>query len=148
MDALVNLMVNSFAPALWGLERDYTLRNVVLGSAIIGASSGAFGSFATRRRPRLLGGALAQAASLGDGLVKLMVNSFEPAVWGLEMDYTLRNVVRGSAIIGAIGGAVGSFATLRRQSLLGDALAHAALPGVCLAYLLTGAKTSLGLMVG
>ena len=68
-----------------------------------------------------------------------------PALLGLEWDYTLRNVVLGSAIIGAVGGVFGTFATLRRQSLLGDALAHAALPGVCLAYLLTGAKTSLAL---
>ena len=71
-----------------------------------------------------------------------------PALLGLEWDYTLRNVVLGSAIIGAVGGVFGTFATLRRQSLLGDALAHAALPGVCLAYLLTGAKTSLALLLG
>ena len=70
------------------------------------------------------------------------------AILDLEWDYTLRNVVLGSAVLGAVGGVFGSFATLRRQSLLGDALAHAALPGVCLAFLVTGAKGSLALMVG
>jgi manganese/zinc/iron transport system permease protein len=70
------------------------------------------------------------------------------AVLGFEWDYTLRNVVFGSAILGAVGGVFGCFATLRRQSLLGDALAHAALPGVCLAFILTGAKSSLALMTG
>ena len=70
------------------------------------------------------------------------------AVLGFEWDYTLRNVVFGSAILGVVGGVFGCFATLRRQSLLGDALAHAALPGVCLAFMLTGAKSALALMVG
>jgi manganese/zinc/iron transport system permease protein len=52
------------------------------------------------------------------------------------------------AIIGATSGALGCFAVLRRQSLLGDTLAHAALPGVCLAYLLTETKTPLVLLMG
>ncbi len=71
-----------------------------------------------------------------------------PAYLGLEWDYTLRNVVLGSAVLGVVGGVFGCFATLRRQSLLGDALAHAALPGVCLAFILTGAKSALPLMIG
>src|SRR5688572_15324146 len=37
---------------------------------------------------------------------------------------------------------------LRRQGLLGDTLAHAALPGICLAFLLTGAKTQIVLLLG
>lgn len=43
---------------------------------------------------------------------------------------------------------LGSFALLRRQSLLGDALSHAALPGICLAFMLTGARTPLVLLIG
>ena len=66
----------------------------------------------------------------------------------LITDYTLRNVALGSAILGLVGGVLGSFAVLRRQSLLGDALSHAALPGICLVYLLTGVKTPLVLLVG
>ena len=42
-------------------------------------------------------------------------------------DYTLRLVALGSAVLGATSGALGSFAYLRRQSLLGDAVSHAAL---------------------
>lgn len=67
---------------------------------------------------------------------------------GISFDYTLRNVIFGSAVLGAVGGAIGCFAVLRRQSLLGDALAHAALPGICVAFLLTGTKGSLALLVG
>jgi manganese/zinc/iron transport system permease protein len=65
-----------------------------------------------------------------------------------ELGYTLRTVLLGAAILGAVGGVLGSFATLRRQSLVGDALAHAALPGVCLAFLWTGLREPLPLMVG
>lgn len=66
----------------------------------------------------------------------------------LLFDYTLRTIALGAAVLGASSGVLGSFAVLRRQSLLGDALAHAALPGVCLAYMVTGAKAPLVLMVG
>lgn len=61
---------------------------------------------------------------------------------------TVRVVGTGSAILGAVSGALGCFALLRRQSLVGDAVSHAALPGIALAFLLTGTKTSLGLLVG
>jgi manganese/zinc/iron transport system permease protein len=63
-------------------------------------------------------------------------------------DYTLRNVALGSALLGVVGGILGTFAVLRRQGLLGDALAHAALPGICLAYMLSGSKAPLVLMIG
>lgn len=63
-------------------------------------------------------------------------------------DYTLRNVALGSALLGIVGGVLGSFAILRRQGLLGDALAHTALPGICLAFMLTGLRTPLVLMAG
>ena len=69
-------------------------------------------------------------------------------LYDLVFDYTLRNVALGSALLGIVSGVLGSFAVLRRQGLLGDALAHAALPGVCLAFLLTGSKSSLVLLAG
>ena len=49
-------------------------------------------------------------------------------------DYTLRTVALGSAALGITSGALGTFAVLRRQSLLGDAISHAALPGVAIAF--------------
>ena len=63
-------------------------------------------------------------------------------------DYTLRTVALGSAALGLTSGALGTFAVLRRQSLLGDAISHAALPGVALAFLLTGSKAPLVLVAG
>ena len=63
-------------------------------------------------------------------------------------DYTLRLVALGSAVLGATSGVLGSFAYLRRQSLLGDAVSHAALPGIALTFLLTGTKVPLLIMIG
>ena len=63
-------------------------------------------------------------------------------------DYTLRVVALGSAILGSVSGALGSLAVLRKQSLLGDAISHAALPGIVLAFLLTGSKATLVLVLG
>ena len=69
-------------------------------------------------------------------------------LYDLFFDYTIRTVALGSAILGIVSGALGAFAVLRRQSLLGDAVSHAALPGIALAFLVTGSKAALGLMGG
>ncbi|HEY4307923.1 MAG TPA: iron chelate uptake ABC transporter family permease subunit [Pirellulales bacterium] len=47
-------------------------------------------------------------------------------------------VMLGTSLLGAIAAIVGSFAVLRRRALVGDLLAHAALPGLCAAFLLIG----------
>ena len=60
----------------------------------------------------------------------------------------VRVVVLGAAMLGALAGMLGAFAVLRRQSLLGDALAHAALPGVCLGFLIAGARDLGSIMAG
>jgi manganese/zinc/iron transport system permease protein len=57
-------------------------------------------------------------------------------------------VMIGTALLGAMSGVIGSFAVLRGRALVGDMLAHAALPGVCLAFLLTGQRHLLGLSIG
>lgn len=62
--------------------------------------------------------------------------------------YTLIIVAAGAALLGAVSGALGTYAVLRRQSLLGDAISHAALPGIALAFMLTGSKTPLILVLG
>lgn len=63
-------------------------------------------------------------------------------------DYTFRVVAVGAAALGVVAGALGCFAVLRRQSLLGDAIAHAALPGIALAFLLTGSRATPVLVLG
>jgi manganese/zinc/iron transport system permease protein len=66
----------------------------------------------------------------------------------LLFDYTVRTVAIGAAVLGITAGALGCFAMLRRQSLLGDAIAHASLAGVTGAYLLTQSKSPLALLTG
>jgi manganese/zinc/iron transport system permease protein len=66
----------------------------------------------------------------------------------LFTDYTLRTVALGAMVLGLVSGTLSAFAVLRKQSLLGDAMSHAALPGVVLAFILTGSRTPLALMTG
>ncbi len=66
----------------------------------------------------------------------------------LFSDYTLRSIALGAAALGTVSGILGCFAVLRRQALLGDAMSHAALPGIVLAFMLTGSRAPLVLALG
>lgn len=68
-------------------------------------------------------------------------------LFDVEYDYTLRVVSLGGATLGVVSGVLGCFATLRKQSLMGDALSHAALPGVAIAFLVAGRELT-WLLVG
>ena len=74
--------------------------------------------------------------------------NFAELLNNLFFDYTLRTIAMGAATLGIVSGALGTYAVLRRQSLLGDAISHAALPGIALAFLLTGSKAPLVLILG
>ncbi|AXY25131.1 zinc ABC transporter permease [Suicoccus acidiformans] len=50
-------------------------------------------------------------------------------------DHTFQTVALGTGALGLLSGVLGVFLTLRRQSLLGDALGHAALPGIVLVFI-------------
>ena len=50
----------------------------------------------------------------------------------------LRVPALGAGLLGLVAGSVGAFAVLRRRSLQGDVVSHAALPGVVAAFLLGG----------
>lgn len=63
-------------------------------------------------------------------------------------DYTLQIVSLGSALLGIISGVLGSFAVIRKESLLGDAVSHAALPGIAIAFLITQTKRTEVLLIG
>ena len=74
--------------------------------------------------------------------------TFNEYIQLLFNDYTLRTITLGTAILGAVCGMLGSFAVLRKQSLLGDAISHAALPGIALAFLIMGTKNNQVLLLG
>jgi manganese/zinc/iron transport system permease protein len=51
-------------------------------------------------------------------------------------DYNTRVVVLGTAGLGIAAGLIGCFTLLRRRALMGDALAHATLPGIGVAFII------------
>lgn len=53
----------------------------------------------------------------------------------LLRDYNTRIVVIGATLLGCAAGMVGSFTLLRKRALMGDALSHATLPGIVLAFI-------------
>jgi manganese/zinc/iron transport system permease protein len=50
--------------------------------------------------------------------------------------------------VGASCALVGSFLVLRKMSLLGDAISHAVLPGIVIAFLVTGSRASVPMLLG
>lgn len=56
------------------------------------------------------------------------------------------------AVVGALSAMacalVGSFLVLRKMSMMGDAISHAVLPGLALAFLLTGSRTGVTMLIG
>jgi len=60
----------------------------------------------------------------------------------------VRYVVLGSILIGASAAVVGCFLFLRKRALVGDALAHSVLPGICVAFLLFKTKNPAIILLG
>jgi manganese/zinc/iron transport system permease protein len=58
------------------------------------------------------------------------------------------NIMLGTALLGATAGAIGTFAVLRRRALVGDMLSHAALPGICIAFVIMQDRNLIGLSLG
>ncbi|MEK3720984.1 metal ABC transporter permease [Paenibacillus sp. FSL H8-0034] len=66
----------------------------------------------------------------------------------LFLDPNTQWILLGCMLLGLSSGVIGCFAYLRKQSLMGDALSHAALPGICITFMLTGSKSILLFLVG
>jgi manganese/zinc/iron transport system permease protein len=62
--------------------------------------------------------------------------------------YNTLIVLIGTSLLGASAGLIGTLAVLRGRSLVGDALAHAALPGLCLAFLVLGERSLPAMLLG
>lgn len=69
-------------------------------------------------------------------------------MFDLFHDYTFQLVATGSTLLGVLSGIIGAFSVLRKQSLIGDAISHCALPGICLAFLITRTKSTSFLLLG
>ncbi len=64
----------------------------------------------------------------------------------LRAGFNTTCVILGSTLLGLAAGVVGVFALLRRRSLMADALSHAALPGIALAFLFVAPFTGRALL--
>jgi manganese/zinc/iron transport system permease protein len=80
-------------------------------------------------------------------LLGLLFIPFSQTILNVNYTYTVRTVAIGGAVLGIVSGVLGCFAVLRQESLMGDALAHAALPGVGIAFLVAGRELG-GLLLG
>jgi len=63
-------------------------------------------------------------------------------------DPNVRMVTLGVMLLGASAAIVGCFTFIRKRALVGDAIAHSVLPGVCLAFITTGHKDPFILLIG
>jgi ABC-type Mn2+/Zn2+ transport system permease subunit/Mn-dependent DtxR family transcriptional regulator len=77
----------------------------------------------------------AQVRRFASALVDARIDSTDCVVWG-------------AMLLGITCGLLGCFIVLRRQSLLGDAIGHAVLPGVCLGFMAAGTRSTPALLLG
>ena len=71
----------------------------------------------------------------------------------LLRDYNTRLVVLSTAMLGLAAGLIGTFLFLRKRALVGDALSHAMLPGIAIAFIVMvlmggDGKSLAGLLAG
>jgi manganese/zinc/iron transport system permease protein len=57
-------------------------------------------------------------------------------------------IILTGTLVASAGGLLGVFLLLRRMSMLGDAISHAVLPGIVVAYLVSGSRAPLPMLLG
>jgi manganese/zinc/iron transport system permease protein len=57
-------------------------------------------------------------------------------------------IILTGALVAGSSALLGSFLVLRKMAMLGDAISHAVLPGIVIAFLVAGQRDSLGLLIG
>ncbi|KZM52046.1 metal ABC transporter permease [Labrenzia sp. OB1] len=81
-----------------------------------------------------------------------MLSTFLDALT-LQAGYNAALVAVGATLLGVAGGCAGCFLFLRKRTLVSDAVAHATLPGVCIAFILMvflggDGRNLVGLLIG
>jgi manganese/zinc/iron transport system permease protein len=74
-----------------------------------------------------------------------MIDSF--LVFARE-NYNTLVVLAGVSLLGTTSGVIGAFAVLRKRALTGDALSHASLPGLCIAFILLRERNLSAMLLG
>lgn len=57
-------------------------------------------------------------------------------------------IISTGALVAITCGLLGCFLVLRKMALVGDAISHAVLPGIVIAYLISGTRTSFPMLIG
>jgi manganese/zinc/iron transport system permease protein len=63
-------------------------------------------------------------------------------------DASIISVTVGAILLTASSAVVGTFTFLKKKALVGDAVAHSVLPGICMAFIISGNKNPLVLIIG
>ncbi len=63
-------------------------------------------------------------------------------------DYNVKVVVFSVVLLGIASAIIGCFTFLQKKALIGDAVAHSILPGVCFAFIISGSKNIYLLLLG
>ncbi|WP_422005230.1 iron chelate uptake ABC transporter family permease subunit [Roseivirga pacifica] len=63
-------------------------------------------------------------------------------------DPSIIAVTVGAILLSSSSAVVGTFTFLKKKALVGDAVAHSVLPGICLAFILSGTKNPIYLIIG
>ena len=71
----------------------------------------------------------------------------EELIQVLQSEWAIRAMIA-SSLVGIMCGVLGCFIVLRNMALIGDALSHAILPGVVIAFVILGQYSALGFFVG
>lgn len=64
------------------------------------------------------------------------------------LQYNTFIVLTGVSLLGLVSGVLGCYLVLRRRALVSDAVAHSALPGLCVAFLIIQERHFAGLLLG
>ena len=57
-------------------------------------------------------------------------------------------IIATGAVIAASCGLLGSFLVLRKMAMMGDAISHAVLPGIVIAFLISGSRDNIPMLIG
>ena len=81
-------------------------------------------------------------------MIDTVFSFLEQVFKAIATNYHYRVIISGTALIGFFCGCFGVFPYLRKQGMIGDAISHASLPGVALAFLLFQSRDTLILSLG
>ncbi|MFT7450953.1 MAG: ABC-type Mn2+/Zn2+ transport system permease subunit, partial [Patescibacteria group bacterium] len=77
----------------------------------------------------------------------ILIHIMEELLQVLQSEWAIRALIA-SSLVGTMCGVLGCFIVLRNMALIGDALSHAILPGVVVAFMVLGTYSALGFFVG